>query len=494
LRSLILLCATAAASAATVPAGFTVTTLASIGSPPTAAVWAGDGTQRLFVASQYGDIRVVRDGALKAAPFATLPAYHGSYETGLLGLACDPDFAHNGYLYAFLTVDASTQRIVRLADADGDDVADGPPVTIVDHLPTRGANHNGGALAFGPDGTLYWAIGDNGNADGANGDLSTLASKVGRVLRDGTAPPDNPHYVGDGSPADFVWAGGLRNPFTMCFRPDTGALWVDGVGNLWEQIFDVRRGDDCGDASREHQQDGTTYRQPIFDYQTNASTYGGCITGGCFYTGTAFPIAYRGGYFFGDYNSNQIMCAHPDGAGGIASTEIWSTDCEWSPLWVNVGPDGALYLGKYYNGSAGTLDSEQILRIAADVPPSDLILSRTELSLAVGGTGTVWVHLAAAPTGTLDVSASATGDPGVDLAATTFTFSPVDWSIPKPLLIRALQGPADGDADVTFSATALQSEVLHLHLHRDSPRVLLATRGALSFPQGADGTVGIRLA
>jgi hypothetical protein len=141
---------------------------------------------------------------------------------------------------------------------------------IVAGLPTKGVVHNGGALAFGPDDKLYWGIGDNGSFRGVNDDLSSLAAKISRVSRDGTAPNDNPFFDGDGSHADPVWARGFRNPFRMTFRPETGDLWIGVPGTYHEQAFVVGRGDHAGYRQYENDQP-PGYLAPVIAYRTNSA-------------------------------------------------------------------------------------------------------------------------------------------------------------------------------------------------------------------------------
>jgi hypothetical protein len=190
--------------------------------------------------------------------------YQGS-ECGLLSVAFDPNFGENGYVYFFMTVSSSEQRIVRYRAAGNVGVE---PTIIVAGLPTLGANHDGGALAFGPDGKLYFAIGDLGPGTGVDDDLQSLAAKVGRVNRDGTVPLDNPFHDGGGPNDDRIWARGFRNPFTMTFRPTTGELWLNVVGTYFEQVFVVAGGAHGGWNDHEQwQPDG--YLAPVVTYPTN---------------------------------------------------------------------------------------------------------------------------------------------------------------------------------------------------------------------------------
>jgi glucose/arabinose dehydrogenase len=154
-------------------------------------------------------------------------------------MAFDPDFTSNGYVYFFVTVSSSEQQIIRYT-ASGN-IGTGK-TTIVQDLPTDGENHDGGGIGFGADGMLYWGIGDLGNGTGVDNDLDSMAAKIGRARRDGSVPGDNPFADGPGGNADYIFARGFRNPFTLTFQPSTDLLWVNVVGTSYEQVFVVRSG------------------------------------------------------------------------------------------------------------------------------------------------------------------------------------------------------------------------------------------------------------
>ncbi len=267
--SLALLGSTRAASATVFTPGFVETQIL----PPvggnnffTGMAWATDGSQRLFLAGKDGAVRVLKNGSLLPTPFSVDAVFTNS-ECGLIGIALDPNFAQTGYVYLFETVSSTEQRIVRYT-ASGDVGIN--KQTIVSGLPTRGANHDGGAIGFGPDGKLYWGIGDTGNLSGVNADLTTLASKIGRAERNGAVPGDNPFVDGPGPQNDYIWARGFRNPFTLTFQPGTGALWVNGVGTSYEQIFVVSAGSHAGYLAFENDQPAG-FLTPTVVYQTNNS-------------------------------------------------------------------------------------------------------------------------------------------------------------------------------------------------------------------------------
>src|SRR5436190_20976236 len=178
------------ASAATLPSGFVETTVASGLASPTAMAIAPDG--RIFVCSQSGALRVIKNGVLLAAPFVTL-SVDSLGERGLLGVALDPNFALNHYIYLYHTVPGtpSNNRVVRFT-ASGDVALAGSRVILLELDPLSTAtNHNGGALHFGPDRNLYIAVGDNRSGTKSQ-NLNSLFGKILRIAADGTIPPDNP--------------------------------------------------------------------------------------------------------------------------------------------------------------------------------------------------------------------------------------------------------------------------------------------------------------
>ena len=174
---------------------------------------------RIFVCSQTGALRVIKNGVLLAAPFVTL-SVDSVGERGLLGVAFDPYFTLNNYIYLYYTVPGtpSHNRVVRFT-ANGDVVLPDSRVILLELDPLSTAtNHNGGALHFGPDGNLYIAVGDNANGSNSQ-NLSNLCGKILRIAPDGTIPPDNP-FVQSTTARHEIWAFGLRNPIYLCIPRD----------------------------------------------------------------------------------------------------------------------------------------------------------------------------------------------------------------------------------------------------------------------------------
>ena len=237
----------------------------------TGLAWAPDGSDRLFVLEKNGRVRILSGSLTTNMPvwstFATMSPIFTNSECGLIGMAFDPDFATNSYVYFFVTVSSSEQQILRY-DASGS-IGTGRTV-IRDLLPTVGNNHDGGGIGFAADGKLYWSIGDLGNGTGVDNNLSSLASKVGRANRNGTLPVGNPFDDGAGPNNDFIYARGFRNPFTMQIQPSTGQIWLNVVGTSYEQVFVVGSGDHGGYNDFENNQPAG-FITPRIVYRTNGT-------------------------------------------------------------------------------------------------------------------------------------------------------------------------------------------------------------------------------
>lgn len=229
---LVCLCVLAAGvgiNAATLPAGFTETLVSNGLSNPTAMEFAPDG--RLFVCQQGGQLRVIKNGALLSTPFLSL-AVDSSGERGLLGIAFDPNFSSNNFVYVYYTNGTASPRHNQVSrfTANGDVAVAGSELVILtlDNL-SGAANHNGGAVHFGPDGKLYVAVGENANSSNSQ----TLNNRLGKLLRinsDGSIPTDNPFYNTATGLNRVIWSMGLRNPYTFAFQPNSGRMFINDVG------------------------------------------------------------------------------------------------------------------------------------------------------------------------------------------------------------------------------------------------------------------------
>src|SRR5438128_8853829 len=272
----------ATANAATLPSGFTESMIATGLTAPTAMAFAPDG--RLFVCQQGGQLRVIKNGSLLATPFVTLTV-NSSGERGLLGVAFDPNFATNHYLYVYYTVATSPihNRVSRFTAA-GDIAAPGSHVVILElNNLSSATNHNGGAIHFGPDGKLYIGVGENAN--GANSQtLSNLLGKMLRINSDGSIPTDNPFYNTATGSNRAIWALGLRNPFTFAIQAGSGRMFINDVGaSSWEEINDGIAGSNYGWPVHEGVANDPNFTDPIFAYPHSGPGISGiAIVGGTF--------------------------------------------------------------------------------------------------------------------------------------------------------------------------------------------------------------------
>jgi glucose/arabinose dehydrogenase len=334
--------------AATLPAGFTETQFGSnLSGIPTAMDFAPDG--RLFVCLQEGRLRVIENGVLLATPFVTVTTTANN-ERGLLGIAFDPNFASNQFVYVYYTViTAPIHNRVSRFTANGNVAVAGSETVILelDNL-SMATNHNGGGIHFGSDGKLYVGVGENANPANAQ----SISNRLGKLLRinpDGTIPSDNPtSFPGiSGSPSGLnraIWAVGLRNPFTFAFQPGTGRLFINDVGqSAWEEIDDGIVGSNYGWSLCEGacSPPNPNFRDPLFQYDHTMGNTGGCaIVGGAFYNPALnqFPASYTGKYFFSDLCSGWIRLMNP--SDNTASGFATGID---TPVDLKVAPTGNLY-------------------------------------------------------------------------------------------------------------------------------------------------------
>jgi glucose/arabinose dehydrogenase len=333
---------------AAVPAGFSLNQGWVSGlSSATAIAQAPDG--RFFVAQQGGALRVVKNGVLLPTPFAQFPV-DSSGERGLVGVTLHPQFATNGWVYAYYTSSFGDahNRIARLT-ANGDVAVAGSEIDV--DLPALGAtNHNGGGMKFGADGKLYVGVGDN--AVSANAQSTTAVfGKLLRLSDDLNIPTDNPFFATRSGLARVVWADGLRNPYTLAVDAASGTLFINDVGeNTWEEIDAGAAGANYGWPLSEGRANlGAGQTGPLFTYNHTPATPPGSLDGG-FFVGQAiaggvypaagpFPAEYRGSYFFADYIAPFV--GRYDRANGAAYAFAHLTG---SPVDMLVGIDGQLYV------------------------------------------------------------------------------------------------------------------------------------------------------
>ena len=279
---------------------------------PTAMAVAPDG--RIFVAEQSGKLRVIKRDKLLQRPFARF-GVDSSGERGLLGVALDPKFKKNGYVYVYLTTKKQPvhNRVIRLKARGDRATAQRKLILRLNNL-SAAKNHNGGAVHFGKDGKLYIAVGDNAEKTNAQ-TLRNLKGKILRVNRDGSIPKDNPFYKKARGKNRAIWARGLRNPYSFDVQPGTGRIFINDVGQTaWEEINAGAKGANYGWPRYEGPEKDRRFKPPIYAYRHGAGPTTGCaITGGAFYNPqkVRFPRRYVGDYFFADFCSGWIRRLDP---------------------------------------------------------------------------------------------------------------------------------------------------------------------------------------
>lgn len=353
---LLLFAATAAAQ--THPVGFDDVLVVGGLSEPTTLAMTPAG--KLLVGLRGGQIRVVDHGVLSPKPMLTL-SVETYEEEGLIGMALDPQFATQPYLYVFWSPftgaqPVPTNRVSRFT-VNADTVVAGSEVVLLSPVPTGAGWHQGGCLRTTSDGKLWIGIGDTslGGTFGWTRMNDHLEGKLLRLNLDGSIPASNP-FVGVPGARGEIWQKGLRNPFRFTLQPGTQQPFIDDVGeNLWEEIDRGAPGADFGWPNYEGittpQPSGVT--NPIYAYSHSGG--GASITGCTFYAGTQFPAAYQGNLFFLEHSRGQIGRMILDGSNNVVSVTMpWGTTASagWGsgPVDLLLGNEGALYYTQYSGG------------------------------------------------------------------------------------------------------------------------------------------------
>jgi glucose/arabinose dehydrogenase len=484
-------------AAATLPSGFVETQIGGLSSP-TAMEFAPDG--RLFVCLKGGSLRVIKNGVLLATPFVTLTV-DSAGERGLLGIAFDPNFATNNFVYVYYTVPGSpaNNRVSRFT-ANGDVAVAGSETVLLnlDNLSGAG-NHNGGAIHFGPDGKLYIAVGENANGSNSQ----TLANLLGKVLRinsDGTIPTDNPFFNTAGARKE-IWALGLRNPFTFAFQPGTTRMFINDVGETtWEEINDGIAGSNYGWPITEGPTSDPRFRAPLFAYGHGSTGTTGCaITGGTFYNPATgqFPSSYTGKYFFADLCSGWIRVLDPanntaaDFASGISS-----------PVDLKVSADGSLYYLAIGSSSVFKVQYSPAIPVITTHPANQTATQGQPATFTVSASGTAtlnyqWqknmTNISGANSSSFTIPATAFLDNGAKFRCVvtngfgTATSNEATLTVNAPPNINS--GPADQTVTqgqpATFSVSAGGSTPLTYQWQRNTVNISAATSPSYTLPSAA---------
>ena len=379
-----------------VPPNFEDVPIASV-TAPTALAFTPDG--RLLITTQTGQLRIYQNGALIATPALDIASrICTNSERGLLGIAVDPAFASNNFIYLYYTLNrtgscdsTAVNRVARFILAGNNTVDPATELVLIDNIQSFAGNHNGGDLHFGKDNLLYVSVGDGGcdyandsgcaGANDASRDRHVMLGKILRITRDGAIPATNPYQGANsgrcnvngittaGNWCQETFASGLRNPFRIAFDPNAAAtrFFINDVGqSTWEEIDEAVSGADYGWNVREgHCANGSTtdcgappagMTNPIFDYGRGCTTgvvSGNSITGGAFVPAGVWPAEYDGSYLFSEYVCGKIFRLSPNGSGGYNASEFATALGSSSAVAMIFGPyqnTQALYYTSYANG------------------------------------------------------------------------------------------------------------------------------------------------
>lgn len=316
-------------------AGFGRTVLVSGLNQPTDFRFLPDG--RILIAEKTGAIRIYSNGQLQDQPLVVLPVRTAG-ESGLDGIAVDPQFATNGYIYVAYTTKSRHERLSRITVTGNTADLGSQQVLMESRQRASGNYHHGGSIAFGSDGKLYWGVGDNHRGRNAQRP-STIRGKVLRLNPDGTVPSDNP-FVNTRGYLPQIYAMGFRNPFRIAPAPG-GNLLVADVGQVsWEEVNLLTSGANYGWPHEEGACNGCAYTNPIYTYPHGASA---AISSVLVYTGSAFGPSFQNKVFIADFEQGWIKVLTCDSGYTSCGGATTFDSQAGNTVQLIQGPDGNIY-------------------------------------------------------------------------------------------------------------------------------------------------------
>ena len=357
------------------------------------------GDDRLFITEQPGTIRIISaNGQVNSQPFLDIRnrVLDTASEQGLLGLAFDPNYASNGYFYINYTrrTNRGAESVVsRFTRANASTASPNSEVIMLT-MPQPATNHNGGGMAFGPDGKLYVASGDGGGGNDRFNNGQNTGTPLGAILRfDVTKPdfkdPTNPFFGQAGN--DYIYHYGLRNPWRFSFDAESGSLWIADVGDnrplVNEEVNRVAITDkglnfgwpcyegnlrNPSDAKANQCSDRGALTFPVNTYERRNGNNRCSVTGGFVYRGKKYPNLVEK-YIYTDYCSGEIFTLENDGS-GFTSTSVFSGFVGLTTFGEN--NDKELFVAQQQGTIYQVVDNDQTLSVSDEFEKLDISISQ----------------------------------------------------------------------------------------------------------------------
>ena len=401
----------------TVLPGYSFTQIHSGLNLPTNLAWLPDGT--MLVVEKAGVVKTSKNGVLGTTPMIDITSSTNDYwDRGLLGIAVDPDYNNNHYIYAMrtfennpsdytgtkenqlirVTINPTTNQMVAgsltvLVGTQTPATCQNLPATA-DCIPSDSPSHSVGDVVFAADGTIFFTSGDGSSFDYTDvlalraQNLDNLNGKMLHVDRNGKGLTTNPFYTGNvNDNKSKVWAYGLRNPWRFAIKPGTNTPYITDVGyTTWEEVDVAQAGrnfgwpcyegagkqpdyatlDGCKTLYSQVSAGTATVTAPLIS--TNHNGNQSAIAGGAWVTGSTYPSDLQGSFMFGDYALNYLKTLRTDSNNVLTSGPTTFADNFGAPVDIEQGPDGKIYVLSI-SDAAGDLNTGQLFRLDYQTPP-----------------------------------------------------------------------------------------------------------------------------
>lgn len=446
----ILVFVAACCASAQLPAGFTDTPFVGGFFLPTGMAFLPDG--RILVTEKRGPILLIKNGVLQPTPFGQIPCDYASGR-GVLGIAIDPLFSTNKFVYIYYTAGANSieppatpkGRVSRF-QVEGDSLVLESEFILIDGFPSDSGSDNGGGLRFGSDGNLFITTGDGGTNHMNSQDLTSLGGKLLRIRTDGQVPSDNP-FVGVPNVRAEIWAYGLRNTFRFTIRPNTNIPFLaDNGDRTWEEVNVGASGGNYGWPLYEGPTTEPGFITPLHAY--NHDGQGRSIIAAHFGKSSRWPSAYANRFLYADYKLSQLYYLDIGPSNQLLGTGSMGP-LATGPVDFAFGPDGALYYV--------SIATQSIRKISYRASVAS-VSAPAEIDGGANATGMVTLNVVA-PAGRQSLSLS-TDSPSLVTIPSSVTVAPDALSQTFPISTKAVVAPTSVTIRASLGVTVTTSVTL----------------------------------